>query len=265
MSPDAAPHGHRNGYEHLVPLFVERDRLTGGDPRRRRLREELISGYRPVAHNIARRYCYRGENPDDVEQVATLGLILAVDRFEPDREVDFLSFAVPTITGEVLRHFRDRAATIRMPRRLRELQGRIYDTAAELGQQHGRPARPTDIAASMGVAVDVVLEGMAAHAAARTCSLDEPARDRDGHGSDLTRFAGALGCVEREFDLVEHRESLGPLLARLPERDRAILILRFFGGLKQSEIGDRLGISQMHVSRLLSRTLAALRRKLAAD
>ncbi|MDT7579139.1 MAG: polymerase sigma-B factor [Pseudonocardiales bacterium] len=255
----------RSGYEHLAPLFAERGRLTDDDPRRGLLRAELITGYRPVAQHIARKYVYRGENPDDLEQVATLGLVLAVDRFEHDRGIDFLSFAVPTITGEVLRHFRDRSATIRLPRRLRELQGRIHDAAAELSQQLGRAARPSEIAVALGVGVDVVLDGLAAHGAGHTFSLDEPARDTDGQTDARTRFGVVLGHVEPEFDLVEYRESLEPLLAQLPERERTILILRFFGGLTQTEIGERIGLSQMHVSRVLSRTLALLRRRLTAD
>jgi RNA polymerase sigma-B factor len=258
------PADRRTGYEHLAALFAELARLAEDDPRRARLREELITGYRPVAQHIARRYAYRGENPDDLEQVAALGLVLAVDRFEHDRGIDFLAFAVPTITGEVLRHFRDRAAMIRVPRRLREVQARIYDAAGELGQRLGRAAKPSEIAAALGVGVEVVLDGLAAHGAAHTFSLDEPAWD-DGAPDARSRFGAVLGCTEPEFDVVEHRESLEPLLAELPERERTILLLRFFGGLTQTEIGDRIGISQMHVSRLLARTLALLRRRLAAD
>jgi RNA polymerase sigma-B factor len=257
---------HRNGYEHLVPLFAEHDRLPHDDQRRMRLREELITGYRPVAQHIARKYGYRGENPDDLEQVATLGLILAIDRFEPERRIDFLSFAVPTITGEVLRYFRDRSGSIRVPRRLRELQGMIYDAAAALEQRRGRAARPSEIAEALDVDLEVVLEGLAAQGATHTLSLDEPAWDDDGVTTgDRGRFGSALEQVEPEFDLVEYRESLGPLLAELPRRERTILLLRFFGGLTQSEIGQRVGISQMHVSRLLSHILASLRRELTAD
>jgi RNA polymerase sigma-B factor len=194
-------------------------------------------------------------------------LILAVDRFDPGRDVDFLSFAVPTITGEVLRHFRDRATTIRLPRRLRTLQGQIYDAAAELAQQHGHAARPSEIARHLGLDVEVVLEGLAAHGAGHTSSLDEPAGDDGGGGdsSGRTRFAAALAQTEPEFDLVEYRESLGPLVAALPERERRILLLRFFGDQTQTEIAGQVGLSQMHVSRLLSRTLAQLRRQLATD
>src|SRR4051812_44260175 len=131
-APGQARPERRNGYEHLAPLFAERAALPEGHPRRARLRAELIAGYLPVARHIAHRYGYRGEHPQDLEQVASVGLILAVDRFDPGRDVDFLSFAVPTITGEVLRHFRDRTTTIRLPRRLRMLQGQIYDAAPRL-------------------------------------------------------------------------------------------------------------------------------------
>jgi RNA polymerase sigma-B factor len=256
--------GRQNGYEHLAPLFTECRRLPADDPRRARLRAELIAGYRPVAQHIARKYIHRGENPDDLEQVATVGLILAVDRFDPERGVDFLSFAVPTITGEVLRHFRDRSMAVRVPRRLRELQAAIYDAAADLGQRLGRAPRPSEIAATLGVELEVVLEGLAAQGAAHTSSLDEPAWNDDG-AADQARFAAVLGRAEPQFDLIEYRESLVPLLAALPERERNILLMRFFGGMTQTEIGQRVGISQMHVSRLLSRTLASLRTTMVVE
>jgi RNA polymerase sigma-B factor len=257
----------RHGYEHLAPLFAERAALPDGHPRRERLRAQLVAGYLPVARHIAHRYGYRGEHPQDLEQVASVGLILAVDRFDPGRDVDFLSFAVPTITGEVLRHFRDRTTTIRLPRRLRTLQGQIYDAAAEVSQRLGRAARPSEIARHLGLDVEVVLEGLAAHGAGHASSLDEPAGDdgEDSGSSGRTRFSAALAQTEPEFDLVEHRESLGPLVAALPERERRILLLRFFGEQTQTEIAVQVGLSQMHVSRLLSRTLAQLRRQLATD
>ena len=254
----------RTGYERLAPLFAERAGLPEGHPRRERLRDELIGAHLPLARNIARKYAYRGDNPEDLEQVASVGLVLAVDRFDPDRGTDFLSFAVPTISGEVLRYFRDRACTIRTPRRLRALQSMVYDAAAELVQRHGRAPRPSEVAAHIGVEVEVVLEALSAQGVAHTASLDEPSPDSDGAG-DRLRFGAALARVDEEFDLVEQREALVPLLAELPERERRILLLRFFGGLTQTEIGVQVGISQMHVSRLLSRTLDRLRRQLATD
>ena len=184
-----------NGYEHLAPLFVERGALPEGHPRRRRLRDELVGGYLPVAQHIARRHGHRGENADDLEQVARLGLILAVDRFDPERGVDFLSFAVPTITGEVQRYFRDRANAIRVPRRLRELQSTIYDAAAELGQRQAAPRGRARSRRCCGVDLEVVLEGLAAAGAGHTVSLDAPAGDDEGSG-ERTQFGAALGRVE---------------------------------------------------------------------
>ena len=256
----------RRGFEHLSPLFAERAALADGDPRRELLRDELIAGHLQLARNIARRFARRGDHLDDLEQVAAVGLVLAVDRFDESRGSDFLSFAVPTISGEVLRHFRDRTHTIRTPRRLRALQSTVYDAVARLSQRHGRAPRPSEIAADLEVDVEIVLEALAAQGTAYTVSLDEPAFDGDGDGGgDRSRFERALARVEGEYDLVEHRESVAPLLDALPDRERRILLLRFFGGLTQTEIGAELGISQMHVSRLLSRTLERLRGQLAAD
>jgi RNA polymerase sigma-B factor len=255
---------HRNGYEHLAPLFAERARLPSENARRDQLRDALISGYLPVAQHIAQKYRRGSENPEDIEQVATVGLILAVDRFDPDRGADFLSFAVPTISGEVLRHFRDRSTTIRMPRRIRELQPLVHDAVAVLGQRHGRAARPSEIARLLDVEVEEVFECLQAQQAAHCLSLDEPAWG-DAGSTGCLRFNAALGNVESEFDLIEYREALAPLLTALPERERHILLLRFFRGMTQTEIAYQVGISQMHVSRLLSQTLARLRRKLMAE
>jgi RNA polymerase sigma-B factor len=248
--PPVAVPDRRGTYDHMAPLFVEHDRLPSGHPRRTVLRSTLIEGHLPVAQNIARRYRRRSDSDDDIEQVATLGLILAVDRYEPARGTDFLSFAVPTINGEVLRHFRDRTTA-------------IHDAAAEFGQAHGRSARTDEIAVLLGVDVSEVVESLQAQAIVHCSSLDEPTRG-ETTPRERTRFGAALAHTEPAFDLVEHREALAPLVAELPERERRILLLRFFGGLTQSEIGHELGISQMHVSRLLTRTLSRLRRKLNA-
>jgi RNA polymerase sigma-B factor len=253
-SGGAAP-SREDAYERLAPLFSQLAGLPDTDPRRAALREELIAGHLSLARNIARRYAYRGDNPDDLLQVASVGLVLAVDRFDPGRGHDFLSFAVPTISGEVLRYFRDRASTIRTPRRLRAMQSRVHAATAELGQRNRRAPRPSEIAAHLDVDVDVVLEALSAQSVAYTESFDQQAPD--GDGSDARgRFEAALAYVEEEFDLL-------PLLAALPEREQRILLLRFFGGRTQTEIAVQIGISQMHVSRLLSRTLERLRRQLA--
>jgi RNA polymerase sigma-B factor len=265
MTPTEAPASRqRDGDEHVGPLFVVYRALPAAHPLRSRLRDDLIAGFHPLARRIGRRYARRGESPDDLEQVATLGLILAVDRFDPDRGTGFLSFAVPTIHGEVLRHLRDRSAPIRLPRRLRELRGLVFDSGAELSQRLGRAPRPAEIADLLDLDVHVVLEALAADSASRALSLDVPVRHDSGSGGDRGSLGAVLPHVETRYELVEHREALGPLLTALPERERTILLLRFVGGLTQTEIGQRVGVSQMQVSRLLTRTLRSLRTQLVA-
>jgi RNA polymerase sigma-B factor len=247
-----------NGYEHLAPLFAEHARLPTGHPRRAALRAELITACLSLARNIARKYRYRGENPDDLEQIATVGLINAVDRFDPDRGVDFLSFAVPTISGEVQRYHRDRSSTIRIPRRTRQLQAEVLRAIEELRRRDGHAPRPSQIARHLGIEPADVAEALEANHRSYCSSLDEPFPG-DGPDGDQCRFAGALSVEDLDLGLIEYRESLHPLLDELPDRERQIVLLRFWGNLTQSEIADRTGISQMHVSRLLSTTLARLR------
>jgi RNA polymerase sigma-B factor len=253
---------HRDNYEHLAPLFAERLQLPADHPRQRVLRAELIKGYLPVALRVARRHSYRGENLDDLEQAATIGLINAVDRFEPERGFDFLSFAIPTINGEVQRHYRDRTSTIRVPRPIKELQSRVYQAADEMSQRMGRAATPTELARHLNVGLDMVIEALQAAYETRLSSLDEPQRGDETVFDEGTPFGHTLGAADPELDLVENRESLGPLLDGLPERERKIVLLRFYGNMTQTEIANLIGISQMHVSRLLASTLAQLRRQL---
>lgn len=257
-APARPPHA----YAHLAALFVERAALPPGHPRIAALRSALITGHLPVARNIARRFAQRGDTIDDLEQVATLGLINAVDRFDPERGVDFLAFAVPGITGEVRRHFRDRTRTIRIPRRILQLQAAAYEATTDLTQRLGRAPRPSELAGRMGVPLEDVLEVLAAHYAAYPASLDEPQQDDDRPGR--TRI-GSLGGADPGLGLVEDRVAVVPLLAELPDRERRILQLRFFDDLTQTEIATLTGISQMHVSRLLSRTLGTLRVRLAQE
>ena len=250
------------GYEYLAPLFKEFASLPTDDPRRQQLRDELVTGHLPVALHIARRFAHRGEPQEDLEQVATVGLINAVDRFEPDRGTDFLSYAVPTITGEVRRHFRDQAWSMRVPRRLKDLHVAIGAAVSELSQGLGRAPRPSELAVHLKCSVEEVLEGLEAASAYRSASLDEVLTDDDASGHTA---ADALGEADSALDQVEYRESVRPLLESLPERERTILLLRFFGNLTQTQIAQQVGISQMHVSRLLAQTLAALRDQMAKD
>ncbi|MDT7626621.1 MAG: polymerase sigma-B factor [Pseudonocardiales bacterium] len=245
-------------YAHLVPKLTEYAQLDGTDPRRESLRDELVTGYLPVAQHIARRFANRGEPLDDLIQVATVGLINAVDRFEPDRGSDFFSFAVPTISGEVRRHFRDQGWSMRVPRRLKDLHVSINAAVAELSQSLGRAPRPSELAEKLGLPTNEVLEGLAAGQAYRGSSLDEIlSGDQSG-----TTLGDLLGEADAELERVDYQQSLQPLLAELPDRERTILMLRFFGNKTQTQIADQVGVSQMHVSRLLAQTLARMRDRL---
>jgi RNA polymerase sigma-B factor len=246
-------------YAHLTPLFVEFAALPAGHPDRVALRNKLVTGYLPVVQHIARRFAGRGEPVDDLEQAGTVGLLNAVDRFEPERGIDFLSYAVPTITGEVRRHFRDRTWSMRVPRRLKDLQSSINGAVGPLSQELGRAPRPSEIAARLGIATEEVVEGLDAQQAYRSTSLDELVAGAD------TALTDTLGEADAELDKVEYRQTLAPLLDELPERERTILVLRFFGNMTQTQIADRVGISQMHVSRLLAQTVAQLRRRMLSD
>ena len=241
-------------YQELAPLFHQLVDESASESQRKSIRDRLVTEHLPVAEHIARRFRNRGQSADDLTQVATVGLINAVDRFDPDRGTDFLSFAVPTITGEVRRYFRDATWAIRVPRRLKELHAAVSSASAALGQQLGRSPRPSEIAAELGIPVDEVYEGLQVGYAYRGESLDE---GNDEDGGSVTD--GRLGVTDPELKTVENRETLLPALAKLPEREAAIVKMRFFGHMTQTQIAKRIGVSQMHVSRLLAASLATLR------
>lgn len=246
-------------YTHLSPLFHRFTTLQPGHPCHIALRHELVTGYLPVVAHIAHRFAGRGEPVADLVQAGAVGLLNAVDRFEPDRGVDFLAYAIPTITGEIRRHFRDRTWAMRVPRRLKDLQGTINAAIGPLSQELGRAPRPSEIAQYLDVTTAAVLEGLAARQAYRSSSLDELIA---GSNTTLTEI---LGTADQELEMVEYRQTLGPLLDNLPERERTIVVLRFFGNLTQTQIADRVGLSQMHVSRLLAQTVQGLRRRMIED
>lgn len=259
MSEPASDTDRATEYAHLEPLLAELAALPVDHPDHASIRSEIVTGYLPVVQHIARRFSGRGEPADDLEQAGTLGLLGAVDRFDPERGSDFLSYAVPTITGEIRRHFRDRTWSMRVPRRLKDLQSTIAGAVGPLSQQLGRAPRPSEIAKELGLPVDEVLEGLDAQQAYRSTSLDELVA-----GADVP-LTDTLGAADTELETVEYRETLAPLLESLPERERTILLLRFFGNMTQTQIADRVGVSQMHVSRLLTQTLADLRAKLGSE
>jgi RNA polymerase sigma-B factor len=255
---ERAPRSAHDGYDHLTPLLHQFAAMEPADRRRRVLRDELATGYLPVVRHIARRYAHRGEPVDDLEQVGAVGLLGALERFDPSHGADFLSFAVPTITGEVRRHFRDRTWAMRVPRRLKDLQGPMGEAVSLLTASLGRAPRPSEIARHMDVTLDEVVDALGAQQAYAADSLDALA-----HAGD-TALGDRLGQADAALTTAQYRHELRQALTQLPERERAILVLRFFGDLTQSQIAERVGLSQMHVSRLLSATLARLRAHLDA-
>jgi len=235
------------------------DDLT--EERRSQIRDELVELHLPLVHHLARRYRDRGEPLDDLIQVGTIGLIKAVDRFETERLVEFSTYATPTIIGEIKRHFRDKGWAIRVPRRLQELRITLAKATAELSQSNRRSPTIAELAVHVGVGEDEVLEGLESAGAYSTLSLDAP----DQADQESAAVGGSIGIDDAGLKGVEHRESLRPLLSKLPPRERQILVLRFFSELTQSQIAEQVGISQMHVSRLLAKTLIQLRSDLLED
>ncbi|HET7689407.1 MAG TPA: RNA polymerase sigma factor SigF [Nocardioidaceae bacterium] len=231
---------------------------TRSDAERQGARDQLVRLHLPLVEHLARRFAGRGEPYDDLVQVGTIGLIKAVDRFETDRGVEFSTYATPTIVGEIKRHFRDRGWAIRVPRRLQELRLAITKATSELSQELGRSPTVGELAARLEVSDEEVLEGLESANAYSTLSLDAP----DSGDERTTSVIDTLGDYDEAIFTVEDRETIKPLLAELDERSQHILWLRFFRGMTQSQIADEVGISQMHVSRLLSRALTTLRERL---
>lgn len=240
----------------LEEIRSERDSAT-----KALLRDALIARCLPLADHIARRFSDRGEPFDDLLQVARIGVVNAVDRFDPDRGGNFLAFAVPTVMGEVRRHFRDSTWSMRVPRRIKETSLAISKASDELVQTLGRAPRPSELAAHLGCGVDEVIEGLTARSAYTPKSIDA---ETAGEDTDGWSIADRLGEDDERLDQIDDFVALRPAIERLPEREREILTLRFFRSMSQTEIAKRVGISQMHVSRLLSRTLAELREEMTA-
>ena len=216
-------------------------------------RAALVERFLPLALHLARRYPTGGE-AEDLVQVASLGLLKAIDRYDPARGIAFSSFAVPTILGELKRHFRDHGWPVRPPREVQELSGRLGPVADELTAQLRRTPTPGELAERCGATVEQVLEARAAATAHHPVPLDRPRDDED-----TAEPGGGLGGEDPALVAVEDQQALEARLAILPERERAIMRLRFADGLRQSEIGRQLGLSQMHVSRLIRQSLEALR------
>jgi RNA polymerase sigma-B factor len=219
-------------------------------------REALVERFLPLARQLARRYQRGGEQLDDLVQVASLGLLKAIDRFDPERQTAFSSFAVPTILGELKRHFRDKGWAVRVPRDLQELAVRVDRVTEDLGRELGRAPTPEETAERVGVTSEQVLEAREAAAAYRAVSLD---RARDEDDDEAEGVAATFGVEDPGFDLAEDAATVERLMRVLSEREREVLRLRFREDLTQSEIGVRVGVSQMHVSRIIRGAVARLR------
>jgi len=236
-------------------LFHQIRQYPAGHPHHTRIRDELVRLNMPLVTSLARRFQNRGEPLEDLEQVAVVGLLHAIDRFDVSRGVAFSTFATPTIAGEIKRYFRDHGWMVRVPRMLQEMRLLLTTNAPVIAQELGRSPTVKELAERLGVDEADVVEGLAAGNAYSALSLDLPT----GEGQDEPPLADGLGEEETAYDFIDDCVSLRPLLEELPERERRILHLRFFEDMTQTEIAQQVGISQMHVSRLLSRTLNQLR------
>jgi RNA polymerase sigma-B factor len=248
--------------ERTRELFVQLQGSEEGAADHQAARDALVEQHLPLVEHLARRFRNRGEPYDDLVQVATIGLIKSVDRFDLERGVEFSTYATPTIVGEIKRHFRDKGWAVRVPRRLQELRLALATATSELSQKQGRSPTVSELAAHLKITDEEVLEGLESANAYSTLSLD--AGD-SGNGDEPMPVAETLGVEDEALEGVEYRESLKPMLEQLPPREKKILMLRFFKNMTQSEIAAEIGISQMHVSRLLARTLAQLREGLLVD
>lgn len=235
--------------------------MSPGDPARNRLREQIICQCAPAARREAIRYRHTGESMDDLVQVATVGLIHAVDRFDPSRSVPFRHFAMPTITGELKRHFRDKGWSVRVSRRIQELHQEVCRAEPQLAQRLGRTPTVADLAEHLNLREDEVLAGRRGGAAYSVRSLNWRVHGDD----DLVELGDLLGEEDRQLEAVADRESLRQALRELPERLQTLLVLRFVENLTQTQIAQRIGVSQMHVSRLINRALSMLRRHMLTE
>ncbi|WP_375154321.1 RNA polymerase sigma factor SigF [Nocardia cyriacigeorgica] len=251
-----------DSYENIEPWFDKREALDPDDPHRSQIRDEIIELCLPLAEHIARRFGGRGESFDDLQQVARIGLIQAVDRFDLSHGSTFLAYAVPTIMGEVRRHFRDRTWAVRVPRTMKDIQLRIGPATEALSQRFGRVPTAREVAAELEVDLPQLTQAMVAANGHTSNSLESIARDDDDAGSAVQR---RLGNEEPCYGLLEDAMAVRPLIAALPSRERQVLVWRFYGAMTQNQIAERLGVSQMQVSRILSRTLASLREQALAE
>ena len=253
--PEVQPGRFEASKRRSAELFVELTADGASQATRTAARDQLVHLHLPLVEHCARRFRNRGEPFEDLVQVGTIGLLKSIDRFDVERAVEFSTYATPTIIGEIKRYFRDKGWAIRVPRRLQELRMQIGAATAELTQSLGRSPTPRELAGTIGCSVEEIIEGIESSNAYSTLSLDATDDSEDGGGAMLD----AIGVMDENLEHVEIRESLKPLLDALEPREKQILLLRFFKNRTQTQIAEEIGVSQMHVSRLLTRTLDQLR------
>ncbi|OBB00546.1 RNA polymerase subunit sigma [Mycobacteriaceae bacterium 1482268.1] len=249
----------RSDYSDVSDMFRRLLTLDEQSPEYRRQRELIIQRCLPLANHIARRFSSRGEPYEDLVQVARVGLMNAVNRFDPDNGAEFLAFAVPTMMGEVRRHFRDHGWSVKVSRRLKELNAQLRKAREDLSQELNRAPTSSEIAVHLGIDREEVVQALIAASAYTTLSSDASLGGFDDHESGSV--SATFGDIDANYEKVLDVETVRPLITALPERQQIVLQLRFFENMTQTQIGERLGISQMHVSRLLARSLTTLRRQ----
>ncbi len=243
-----------SAYADQMPRLREFAAMDADDPRRRVLREQLILAFLPVVAHVARRHGTNSVPVEELTQIGTVGLITAIDRWNPDlAHGEFLGYLIPCVRGEILRWFRDRSWSMRVPRSLKDLSVALGRVSGPLSQELGRAPRPSELATRLGVSVDEVIDALDPRANYHASALDAV----DPQTGIL--FVDRLGGLDKELEQVEDRHTLRPLLNKLPERERTIVMLRFFGEMTQTQIADKVGLSQMHVSRLLAPSQPRLR------
>jgi RNA polymerase sigma-B factor len=256
----SAPHPpalHKDDPHEMVQALAA---LPDHHPSRQAVRNQAIEAWLPLAEHVARRFAGKGEPLQDLVQTAVVGLIKAIDRFDPARGNGFVAFAMPTVIGELKRYFRDHTWDVHVPRHLQEVRIAVARSTEQLAQDLGHLPTPAEVASALKLPEEQVREGIRAGGAYSTASLDVPARDESGRSGPA--LGETIGEEDDALALAELRMTAAPAVAALPERDRRILHLRFYGNLTQQQIADELGISQMHVSRLLARAIATLRAEL---
>jgi RNA polymerase sigma-B factor len=258
---DTSPPDRLGAYATALAALRRLGGLASADPERPALREFVIGEYMSYARYVAGRFRRRGESPEDLEQVAYVGLVKAVDSYDPDFHTTFLTYATPVIAGEIKRHFRDTTWDVHVPRRMQELSAALRQARESLAQKLGRDPTVTELADDLDASTEEIIDAMEASAVYNAGSLDVPVGLPDGDGATLGEL---IGEDDPAYGLIVDRESLKPLLAELDERDKRILLLRYFRNMSQTEIGEEIGVSQMQVSRLLTRILGRLREGLGA-